>query len=73
MAAPIPPAAGLRRLAGRVHAPGPAPLFHLLNELVARPDPISRIEAFAALDPTLIAAFGGDRLAPLRISDGDAR
>lgn len=67
------PDARLRHLARRIHALGERPLFELLKELVSGADVAQRLEAFAALDPEILAALGGVALPPVLHSiDGGA-
>jgi hypothetical protein len=42
--------ARLRRLAERLHALGPRPLFEFLREIVAGADPMARLERYAELE-----------------------
>jgi hypothetical protein len=57
----------LRRdfVARRVHALGPRPLYELLRELASGADLLTRLEAYARLDPALTAALGGSALQSL--------
>jgi hypothetical protein len=51
----------LQFLAGQVHALGPKPLFHLLDE-VERGAPLRQtLEVYAALPVDLVRAYRGDR------------
>jgi hypothetical protein len=52
----------VRHLAGRIHALGPGPLFHLFCELVDGAEPLSRLEVYARLDADFIRAFNGHEL-----------
>jgi hypothetical protein len=54
----------LRHLAHCIHALGERPLFELLAELKAGADLIPALERYAALDPSIVRALGGDRLPP---------
>jgi hypothetical protein len=55
----------LQYLARRLHALGERPLFHFLEEL-ERGAPIpALLERYASLPRELIAAYGGDRFAPM--------
>jgi hypothetical protein len=54
----------LRHLAKHLHALGPRPLFHYLDE-VERGYPLcEHLEAYALLDPGVVAALGGTHLGP---------
>jgi hypothetical protein len=65
-----PPAAQARRvrlqfLAARLHALGPKPLFHFLDE-VERGEPLrAHLERYAALPADFIRAHGGDQFPKL--------
>lgn len=56
----------LQRIAGSIHALGARALYELLAELVAEHggDVLLRAEVYAALDPDIVRALGGDRFAP---------
>jgi hypothetical protein len=54
----------LQRLAEALHALGPKPLFHFLNELERGADLRLSLEEYAALPGDLIECYGGDRFAP---------
>ena len=49
----------LQHLARRLHALGPRPLFHFLDELERGADLRARLEQYAALPADLIRAYGG--------------
>jgi hypothetical protein len=54
----------LRHLAQRLHALGPRPLFHYLDE-VERGYPLrGHLEAYARLDPDVVAALGAAHFGP---------
>jgi hypothetical protein len=65
----------LRRNVERIHKLGDRALYELLLELARDLGPrkapwlLKRIEAYAAIDPEILAALGGDRApaAPLRL------
>jgi hypothetical protein len=57
--------ARLRRLADQLHALGPRPLFEYLREIIAGADPVDRLERYAAIDPDVLRALGGDHLPPV--------
>lgn len=62
------PEVRLRHLAGRLHAAGPRPVLEYLREIILKgADPAERLEAFAGLDPAIVAAIGADVLPPLAI------
>ena len=56
------------RMIERVHALGPRPLAEMLSEIAAatgEPGLIAdRLQAYAALDPAVLRAVGGDRFPP---------
>jgi hypothetical protein len=52
----------LRHLAGKIHVLGPAPLYHLMRQLVGGADPLPTLENYARLPADFIKAYGGDRL-----------
>jgi hypothetical protein len=54
----------LQQLSERLHALGPRPLFHLLDEVERGAGPRASLEAYAALPVYLIRAHGGDRFGP---------
>jgi hypothetical protein len=58
----------LQRAVAKLHRLGPRPLYELLVELGAQRLIRSEIEAlvykYAAIDPAVLRAAGGDRLAP---------
>lgn len=54
----------LRHLSTQIHGLGPRPLFELLKELAQGADLMPRLEAYAALDPDIVAALGGNRMPP---------
>src|ERR1700730_13952686 len=56
--------ARLKYRAGRLHALGPKPLFHFLNELERGADLRSHLERNAALPADFIKALGGDVILP---------
>jgi hypothetical protein len=56
------PAARLRHLARAIHRLGERPLFELFRELSVGADSLERFEAYARLDPGILAYLGGDRL-----------
>ncbi len=56
-------AARLKWLAARLHAVGPKPLFHFLDELESGAELRSTMET-SALPADFIAAYGGDNFAP---------
>jgi len=62
----------LRYLAERLHALGPAPLFHFLSDLESGADLRPLLERYAALPPEFIRAYRGDKFAPriFRIEGG---
>jgi hypothetical protein len=60
------PDARLRYLAGRIHSLGERPLIELLRQLDAGTDLHPTLEAYARLPAEFVAAYGGDRLPPLR-------
>src|SRR5262249_2430588 len=57
------------RAVARLHRLGPRPLYEMLVDLAARRLLGSEIEEavnrFAALDPVMVEAVGGDRFAPI--------
>jgi hypothetical protein len=60
----------LQLLARRLHALGPKPLFHFLDEVERGADLRSHLERYAALPADFIRAYGGDRFAPFWLIDG---
>jgi hypothetical protein len=52
----------LRYLARRISRLGERALFELFRELLAGADLASRLEVYARLDPSVLAALGGDVL-----------
>jgi hypothetical protein len=54
----------LQRLAERLHALGPKPLFHFLDELERGADLRTHLEAYAKLPEDFIRANRGDQFAP---------
>jgi hypothetical protein len=64
---PAPPRERLAHLARRIHRLGERPLFELILELSRGAPLLPRLEAYARLDPDLVAALEGDRLPPLRV------
>ena len=73
-AAPAPALLRLRRqrLVERLHRLGPRAVFELLAELARHHPDIAedldrRLARYAALDPAMLAATGGDRFAPLPV------
>jgi hypothetical protein len=63
MLSPI-PRSRVHLLAARIHKLRPRPLAELFIELLAGADPIARIERYAELDPTIVAAVGARDLPP---------
>jgi hypothetical protein len=64
----------LHFLAISLHALGPKPLFHFLDEVERGADLRSHLERYAALPADFIRALGGDRFAPaLRVIDEGGR
>ncbi|PWB83995.1 MAG: hypothetical protein C3F11_03650 [Methylocystaceae bacterium] len=51
--------ARMKYLARRLHELGERATYELLREVVAGRDPIARLEAFARIDPSILAALGG--------------
>jgi hypothetical protein len=50
----------IRALAPRLHRLGPHPLYQFLAEVVGgAPDPLGRLEAYAAIDAEVLDRFGG--------------
>lgn len=73
--AAIPPAAGrrarLQYLARQLHALGPKPLYHFLDEIERGEDLRRHLERYAALPPDFIRINGGDQFgATLRVVGG---
>ncbi len=66
------PPARLRRLAERIHALGPWPLFCLLRELDEGGDLHRVLEGYARIYPLrhFIAALDGNRMPPPRVIRG---
>jgi hypothetical protein len=60
------PKSRVHLLAARIHDLGPRPLAELLYEILSGADPLSRIERYAALDPTIVAAVGASDLPKMR-------
>jgi hypothetical protein len=56
--------ARLRALTARLHALGPRPLLELFCELLSGADLADRLEAYAAINPEILAALGGMSLPP---------
>jgi hypothetical protein len=54
----------LKFLANRLHALGPQPLFHFLDDVERGADLRSHLERYAALPADFIKANAGDRFAP---------
>jgi hypothetical protein len=54
----------VRALAIRIHDLGPRPLFELMCELAGGADPLSRLEAYGALDPHTVSVLGGSEMPP---------
>jgi hypothetical protein len=64
----------LQFLAISLHALGPKPLFHFLDEVELGADLRSHLERYAALPAAFIKANRGDQFAPaVHIADGDGR
>jgi|SRR5664279_1923154 len=64
----------LKRLAEALHALGPKPLFHFLNELERGADLRLNLEEYATLPGDLIRQYHGDRFATsLHAIDGGGR
>jgi hypothetical protein len=58
----------VRQLAPRLHRLGPRPLYQFLAEVVGgSSNPLSRLEAYAALDVDTLDRFGGHDLPTLRL------
>jgi len=55
--------ARLRFLAGRLHALGPAPLFHFLSDIETGKPIRATLEEYAALPADFVRAYGGDEFA----------
>jgi hypothetical protein len=53
-----------QRLVERLHALGPKPLWHFLEEIEAGAPLRATLEIYAALSADFIRAYGGDRFAP---------
>jgi hypothetical protein len=53
----------LRHLARKLHALGPKPLFHFLDEVERGADLRVTLETYAALPADLIPAYHGDQFA----------
>jgi hypothetical protein len=62
----------LRHLALRLHALGPKPLYHFLDELERGADLRESLETRAALPAELIRAYRGDEFTPPFVIDGGA-
>jgi hypothetical protein len=54
----------LQHLARRLHALGERPLFHYLNEVECGYSLREHLEAYARLDPNVVAAPGGTHFGP---------
>jgi hypothetical protein len=54
----------LRHLAAHVHSLGPYPLYWFLRELEAGADLQTQLDAYARLDPHVVAALGGSAMPP---------
>jgi len=54
----------LQRLAERLHALGPKPLFHFLDELERGADLRGSLEEYASLPSDLVKTYGGDQFLP---------
>jgi hypothetical protein len=54
----------LQHLAKRLHALGPKPLFHFLDELERSADLHDLLEEYAALPADFVRAYGGDKFEP---------
>jgi hypothetical protein len=65
--------ARLRYLARRLHALGPKPLFHFLDELERGADLRGSLEEYAALPPDFIWANGGDQFPAPFVTGGGGR
>jgi hypothetical protein len=52
---------------------GERPLYEVLCEIVGGADPLSRLEAYGALDPDTVRALGADRLPFLFLIEGGRR
>jgi len=52
----------LRRLARKIHALGPRPLYELLAEIDAGANFRDRVEVYARLDPNIVRVLGGSDL-----------
>ena len=63
---PIPRSRAYLLGAQGIHDLGPRALAELIFELAAGADPLSRIERYAALDPTIVAAVGASDLPKMR-------
>jgi len=63
----------LQRFAQRLHALGPAPLFHFLDEVERGADLRATLEIYAELPADLIKAYDGDRFDLLREYHGEKR
>jgi hypothetical protein len=63
----------LQRLAQRLHALGPVPLFHFLDEVERGEELRSTLETYAELPADLIKAYHGDRFDLLREYHGEKR
>jgi hypothetical protein len=63
--------ARLQHLARRLHALGPRPLFHYLDEVECGRDSREHLEAYARLDPHVVALLGGSHFgAPVFVIEG---
>jgi hypothetical protein len=63
----------LQSLAQRLHALGPVPLFHFLDEVERGEELRSTLETYAELPADLIKAYHGDRFDLLREYHGEKR
>ena len=54
----------LQHLAKHLHTLGPRPLFHYLDEVECGRDLREHLEAYARLDPHIVAALGGSHFGP---------
>jgi hypothetical protein len=63
----------LQHLALRLHALGPKPLYHFLDEIARGAPLVPTLETYAALPADFIKANGGDKFAPPLFAIGGRR
>jgi hypothetical protein len=56
------PTAAFQRLTGKLHQLGPLALLYFLREIESGASVVDRLPVYAAIDPDILRALGGDKL-----------